>query len=475
MQSKAKLRQRIFRAVSLLVFLFLSHSAVAQQASLIGNVINLPVVAVGTDAYQVELTLVEASSPIEVEVTSGVLLSGADTTGASIFDGTTLAIPSIDVDGIAYWANFSLLTTEPPTFVFIDAGVVGTDPPQSCVRPDPDPSHGTDNPQIIAGWAVPPSQVQDGGPGIDGIPAIGNPVFTQNFGSQAISDSTLVVGVKIGDEVRAYSHTVLDLHEVVNDQFIIDGQLEPVTINYCPLTGSAMLWKGKMTSVDPSFGVSGLLYNSNLIMYDRETTSYWSQMLEQGITNVERLTVPDRLQVIETTWGTWKAMYPQTSLLTTDTGFSFPYGFYPYGSYKTNNSLLFNVNNSGDGRLHRKERVLGINVGTSSKVYPVSAFGADVTIINDTVGDMNVVAAGSSLQNFAAIFNRQLEDCTTLEFSAIQGQLPIVMTDNEGNEWDIFGSAVSGPRAGTQLQKTNSYIAFWFAWTAFFTNVAIHQ
>ncbi|MCH7817314.1 MAG: DUF3179 domain-containing protein, partial [Proteobacteria bacterium] len=167
-------------------------------------------------------------------------------------------------------------------------------------------------------------------------------------------------------------------------------------------------------------------------------------------------------------------MYPQTTLMTTETGFSRTYGRYPYGTFRTDNSLLFNVNNSGDNRLHRKERVVGINVGTSSKVYPISNFDGDVTVVNDTVGAMDIVVTGSSSQNFGVIFNRQLEDCTVLNFSSVQGQLPVVMTDNEGTQWDVFGTAVTGPRAGTQLQKTNSYIAYWFAWTAFFPNADIY-
>lgn len=447
----------------------------AQQASLNGNVINLPVVTVGSQAFQVELTIVDDTSPPELLVTKGVPLTDADTDGASTFDGVTLAVPSLDVDGVDYWANFSLLSEDPARFLFVDAGTNSVPPPQSCTRPEPDPSQGPDNPEIIAGWSVNPAQLQDGGPGIDGIPAVDNPIFTQNFASQLISDASLVVGVKIGDEVRAYSHVILDLHEVVNDEFLIDGEMQPVSINYCPLTGSAMLWKGKMESVNPTFGVSGLLLNSNLVLWDRETGSYWSQMLEQSIQGAERLSIPDRLQVVETTWGAWKAMYPQTSLMTTDTGFSQPYGFYPYGTYRTDNSLLFNVNNIGDGRLHPKERVVGINVGTSSKVYPISTFSGGVSVVNDTVNDMDIVVTGSSIDKFGVIFNRQLEDCTVLHFSPVQGQHPVVMEDSEGSQWDIFGTAVNGPRAGTQLQKTNSYIAYWFAWTAFFPGTVIFQ
>ncbi len=137
--------------------------------------------------------------------------------------------------------------------------------------------------------------------------------------------------------------------------------------------------------------------------------------------------------------------------------------------------MLFVVDNLNDLRLHRKERVLGINVGSSSKVYPIRNFDPNVEVINDTVGDMQVVTVGSRSYNFGVVYNRELEDCTVLNFEPVQNKLPIVMQDEEGNQWDILGTAVSGARTGQQLQKTNSYIAYWYAWTAFFQGAEIHQ
>jgi len=280
--------------------------------------------------------------------------------------------------------------------------------------------------------------------------------------------------VKIGDEVRAYPHNILDWHEIVNDQFTINGGLERATLNYCPLTGSAMMWKSFMEPGDETYGTSGLLLNSNLIMYDRATETHWSQMMEQAIFGDQVARIPDRLQVVETTWETWQAMYPETVVLSENTGFSRDYGKYPYGSFKEDQSLLFEVNNMDDRRLHRKERVLGINVGDSSIVYPISKFASGIEVINETVGDMPVVAVGSSGLNIGVVYNRELEDCTILEFDAVQDRLPAVMRDNEGSEWDVFGTAVSGARTGQQLQKTNSYISYWYAWTAFYPHVQIH-
>ena len=229
-----------------------------------------------------------------------------------------------------------------------------------------------------------------------------------------------------------------------------------------------------MDSVDPTFGVSGLLYNSNLVIYDRETFSFWSQMLEQSISGPEVLAIPERIQVVETTWGTWKEMYPDSFVMTTDTGFTRRYLESPYDGYTTSSDTLFPAANP-DSRLHPKARVAGINVGDSSKVYPIENFDLGVSVINDTVGDLNIVAVGSSRKNLGAIYNRQLEDCTTLEFSPVQDQLPVVMADNEGSTWDIFGNAISGPRTGAALAKTNSYIAYWFAWSAFFPDAEMHQ
>jgi hypothetical protein len=285
----------------------------------------------------------------------------------------------------------------------------------------------------------------------------------------------LVAGVKIGDDIRAYPYNILNWHEVVNDRFDMDGSPELVTLSYCPLTGSAVLWKSFMEPSNKTFGTSGLLYNSNLVLYDRATRSNWSQMLEQSISGDEITRIPDRLQVVETSWGTWKAMYPETILLSEATGFSRDYTRYPYGSFREDQRLLFPVNNADDRRLHRKERVLGINVGTSSKVYPINNFARQLEVINEEIGNMQVVAAGSSGLNLGVVFNRELEDCTVLEFEAVQDKLPVLMRDNEGNEWDVFGTAVSGARKGQQLQKTNSYIAYWYAWTAFFPGAQIQQ
>lgn len=462
---------------TMLALLLLPGMILAQQASFDGQNLNLPAVAVEGQVFAVTLRLEQGGQDAELSLGSAQAIADSPETAGSRFQNDRLTIDSLSFAGQAYRVELLLSNVDPVRFRVLTAELLGptNEEPQACTPPMVDPSHGPNNPQVVGGFSIDTSRLLDGGPAPDGIPPLGNPRFTQDHAATGIFPDSLVVGVKLGDEVRAYPHTVLDWHEIVNDRFTVSGQQELYTLSYCPLTGSALLWKGRLDVVDPSFGTSGLLYNSNLVLYDRNTSSYWSQMLEQAINGPELLNIPERAQVVETTWETWSRMYPETTLMTTETGFSRPYGTYPYGSFRTDQSLLFPVDNSGDRRLHPKERVLGINVGEQSKVYPITRFGTGVNLISDRVGDMDIIAVGSSDLNFGVVFNRQLEDCSSPEFTPVQDALPVVMIDNEGNQWDVFGQAVSGPRAGTRLQKTNSYIAYWFAWTAFFQNAEIHQ
>jgi hypothetical protein len=320
-----------------------------------------------------------------------------------------------------------------------------------------------------AEWLVPTQWVADGGPGVDGIPAIESPTFESAATIGNIAANDLVIALRSGGQVKAYPHDIMDYHEIVND----GPANNPFTMSYCPLTGSAMAWFGKVSAADPSFGVSGFLYNSNLLLYDRETESLWSQMLQLAVNGPRIREVPAIIQVVEMKFETLQAMYPDASVMTRATGHSRPYDQYPYGNYLNDSDLLFQVSRN-DTRLARKQRVIGIFEGGSAKVYQLGAFGALTQTINDQFNSQSIVVVGNSALNFAAIYSRVLADGTILSFDPIQDDLPNVMTDSEGNVWDIFGTAVSGPRVGTQLDSTRSYTALWFAWAAHFTNIEIN-
>ncbi|MDD9891589.1 MAG: hypothetical protein OXU66_12335 [Gammaproteobacteria bacterium] len=195
--------RRKYASFLILITLLLLSGGVYSQATINGSSINIPVVLIGGQAFEVELTIVDGTDPIQLAVTNGVELTEYSTEGVSTFDGTTLYVPSIELEGLNFFANFTVHSQEPPVFVFVNAGIVEAEPPQACERPESDQSHGPDNPNIIAGVAADPAYIFDGGPGVDGIPAIEFPVFTQDLVSQGMSDNELVIGVKVGDIVRA--------------------------------------------------------------------------------------------------------------------------------------------------------------------------------------------------------------------------------------------------------------------------------
>ena len=322
-----------------------------------------------------------------------------------------------------------------------------------------------------AAWIIPESEVVDGGPGQDGIPAIDRPVMQRasEVPDREILASELVVGVLHEGTIHAYSYNILNWHEVVNDSI----NFNDFVVSYCPLTGSTVAWDADDGLANTEFGVSGLLYNSNLILYDRESGSRWSQMLQQSVQGSRIRERPARIQVVETTWSTWRNMYPDSFVMTRSTGFSRDYDAYPYGSYRFDMELLFPVSRT-DNRLHPKTRVIGIHSATASKVYQIDGFGNTTQAINDQFNDEPIVVVGNSGADIAVIYSRELSDGTILDFSALDAQLPNILQDTEGNVWDVFGTAVSGPRAGERLAMTDSFTAMWFAWVAFFEDPEIY-
>jgi len=326
-------------------------------------------------------------------------------------------------------------------------------------------------------WLIPVNQIVDGGPGRDGIPSIDDPAFAPVDQTTYVLDERRVIGVKIGDEVKAYPHQVMDWHEIVNDE--VAGVHLAVT--YCPLTNTAIGWNREIDGTVSEFGVSGLLFRNNLIPFDRRSDSEWSQMQMRSVHGPNRGKQIKTIDLVETKWTTWKEMYPDSRVLTTETGFTRPYGgFEPYGrNYLTDDDqILFPINNRDD-RLGEKERVHGI-IGASEisetspvKVYVISKMGQGVNVIHDQFEGINFVVVGSTELDFMASFERSLPDGTTLTFEPVQNELPVVMEDQEGNRWNIFGNAVSGPRSGTQLSPTNSYTGFWFAWADFYPGLEI--
>ncbi len=320
-------------------------------------------------------------------------------------------------------------------------------------------------------WLIDKGQVFDGGPGKDGIPALSSPELLSVSSISYLTDNDLVVGIKIGDEVRAYPHPILDWHEIINDGI----GTHKYAITYCPLTGSGIAWNRKIGDQETTFGVSGFLYNTNLIPYDRLTNSNWSQMLMTSVNGSLIGTTVESYPIIETTWLTWKNMFPDSKVVSKNTGHSRNYGAFPYGDYKINHDrLLFPVIHE-DSRLPKKERIFGIILDDQTKAYRFSTFTNGTIAFNETLNNNQIVIIGNKSKNFLTGFDRKLSDGTILTFTSVQNELPILMTDNESNKWNIFGEAVDGPRKGEKLKPIQSYVAYWFAWAAFYPNTEIYS
>ncbi len=165
-------------------------------------------------------------------------------------------------------------------------------------------------------WLIPTEQVFDGGPGRDGIPALENPENTPASAATYLPDSELVLGYFDGVNAIAYPLLILDWHEIINDNV---GDF-PLAITYCPLTGTGIGWDRTLNGKVTTFGVSGLIYNNNLIPFDRETASNWSQQRLDCVNGELINTKIETFQIVETRWDNWKTMYPDTKVLSLNTG-----------------------------------------------------------------------------------------------------------------------------------------------------------
>jgi len=214
-------------------------------------------------------------------------------------------------------------------------------------------------------YIVDPKKIKSGGPPKDGIPAIDNPKFVSvEEADEWIQDNELVLAIIYKDVKRVYPLQIMVWHEIVNDNIAGD----PILITYCPLCGSGIAYERKINGEEVEFGTSGKLYNSNLVMYDRKTDTYWSQI--EGKAIVGELTGQElkEMSIDTVVWRDWKSAHPDSEVLSQDTGFSRNYGRDPYGSYYEDSFLFFSVENRDD-RIHPKTVIFGIEIDDKFKAY----------------------------------------------------------------------------------------------------------
>jgi hypothetical protein len=282
---------------------------------------------------------------------------------------------------------------------------------------------------LLDNLLLPQKSIVSGGPPRDGIPAINKPNFSSTSSAKHMRDNDRVLGVDLGEDQFAFPLYIMNWHEVVN----LRHAGSAVLVSYCPLCGTGVAYHSHVRGRDLSFGVSGLLYNSDVLFYDRETNSLWSQLMSKSISGAYSGTQLKSIPMEHTTWLDWKMRYPGTTVLNEDQGYKRAYRDDPYRGYTKTQHLFFKVAAKIPDTYHRKEYVLGIEIAGKFKAYPFSEL--------ESLGKTN------------------FED-------QINGQRVKIHWDAEhtsARAYDANGNLLAG------------IVAFWFAWYAFHPDTSVFK
>lgn len=275
-----------------------------------------------------------------------------------------------------------------------------------------------------------------------------------------------MIGVEIDGHSRAYPLRILNVHEVVNDR--LGGY--PTAVTYCPLCRSGLVFSRSVRGHTLTFGVSGKLLDANLVLYDRQTETYWSQI--QGEAIVGSL-VPTALTLrpsTVTTWADWRRGHPDTEVLSRDTGI-YPKATYasnPYADYANSSGVGYGVG-PVDDRIEPKTVVYGVTAGGSSVAYP-EATVRQADVINHDVGGRPVVVQDDPHDGGFRPYIRRTGN-NTVTFRGTEDAL----VDGQGNRWSYRGVALEGPHAGEQLDRVEPRGFFWFAWSRFHPDTTVYE
>jgi len=318
------------------------------------------------------------------------------------------------------------------------------------------------------------SELRGGGPPKDGIPALLKPSFDSvDEAAKWLDDSEPVLVVEHAGEVRAYPFQILMFHELANDQI---GDL-PVLASYCPLCNSAIAFDRRLDGKTYTFGVSGMLRHSDMVMYDHQTHTLWQQLTGDAI--VGELT-GKRLEIIGsqvTHFGAVRTQFPAAKVLNRETGHSAPYGRSPYAGYESGGRTMFPAPYKQADRVRPMERLAVIYSDDKPQAHTLDSVarggvregeidGEPYVIFHDpqAVGAMDARRiADSDRVGSVGVFSR-LVDGEELKFQHKKG----VITDKQtGSEWSLFGVATSGPHKGKRLRSLEHGVFYAFAWLAF--------
>ncbi len=328
-------------------------------------------------------------------------------------------------------------------------------------------------------------EILSGGPPRDGIPSVDNPQFILVDEARSwLQDNEPVIAIELDGISRAYPIQILTWHEIVNDTI---GET-PIIVTFCPLCNSAIVFDRRVSGETFEFGTSGLLRNSDLIMYDRTTESLWQQFTGEAIVGDmvgQQLTfLPSAL----VSFADFATAYPQGEVLSRETGFGESYaqryGFNPYAGYDTVGRNPFLFDGELDGRLQAVERVVTISFEDIDIAYPLRVL-SQVSVINDSPNGHDLVVfhteGTASALNTEVISLGNDVGATGVFEPFVNGEKlnfitedSLIMDEQTGSIWNILGQAVDGPLTGSQLTPIVHGDHFWFSWAAFKPDTIIY-
>jgi uncharacterized protein DUF3179 len=318
------------------------------------------------------------------------------------------------------------------------------------------------------------AEIHSGGPPKDGIPAIDRPRFVDVATAREwLKPKEPVIVLRLDGSARAYPLQILIYHEIVNDT--LAGV--PAAVTFCPLCNASIVFDRRVGDATLDFGTTGKLRYSDLVMYDRQSESWWQQFTGKGIVGRYAGTALKRLPSEIVAFEDYAAAYPQGEVLSRATGHVRPYGRNPYAGYDRIDQSPFLFTGKKDPRLPPMERVLSVTVGGKHRLYPLSAFARQSVANQELAGVPYVVIAKPGMASpldstridegreivAAAAYDRR-RGGEVLEFAERDGR---IVDARSGSQWNVLGEAVAGPLKGRRLAPLESGVHFAFAWLAF--------
>ena len=310
----------------------------------------------------------------------------------------------------------------------------------------------------------------------DMIPPIDDPAFDPVSQTDWLTDQDPGLALEIDGLARFYPLAVLTRHEIVNDEF---GEV-PVAVTYCPLCNTGVVFDRRFDGQVLRLGVSGLLRNSDLVMWDDVTQSLWQQITGESIVGeyAGQSLTPIGAGIVR--WADFAATYPDGEAMTDDQGFGRSYGINPYAFYSSRKTPFGFFQGEIDDRFPALERVVGVTIGETSRAYPFSTLSEE-RVANDEIDGQPVVVFWGAADTADALDGNVISESvgigTAVAYSAVVDSETLTFEatgDTEfrdletGTTWSILGKATGGQLVGSELEILPHRNEFWFAWQAFF-------